>query len=815
MKTDWKTRQLVTLMIVFVSFPAFAADLPDGKLNGIDFLQDKFALRGREARHQLVVTGAYGAKDLRDLTRDVKYSVTPANIVSVSDAGLVSPLADGKANVIASYSNGHKTTATITVEHFENPSPINFPNQIVPIFAKLGCNSGACHGKASGQNGFRLSLLGFEPPEDYEFLTREGRGRRLFPAAPDRSLLLLKATGAIPHAGGMQLDPESHSYRTIRRWIALGMPYSGKDDPVVKGIEVVPPHRIMPREGMQQVCVLAHYSDGTVEDVTHTAKYEANDKEMAETDETGLVRATSLAGDIAVMVRYSGHVATFRATVPLGVEGLDLPEPANLVDTHVFNKLKLLGMPPSEISDDVTFLRRSALDIAGRLPTLEETKAFVADTSGGKRAKWIDYLLESTDYADYFANKWSSILRNKRRKDTYKHGTFAFHEWIRQSFHQNKPYDKFVREIIAASGDPSTHPPSVWYREVTKGQEQMEDVSQLFLGVRIQCAQCHHHPYEKWSQNDYHGFVAFFNQVGRKKVGVDEERIYHKRGVAAATNPKNNQRLKPAGLGSQPFEIPASGDPRHKLVDWMSQKDNPFFAKSLVNRYWKHFFGRGIVDPEDDMRATNPPSNPELLDALAKHFIDSGFDLKNLVRLIANSKAYQLTSMPNKYNAKDKQNFSRFYPRRLPAEVLLDAIDNLTGTKTSFSGLPSGTRAVQIPDSGANSYFLTVFGRPEASSACECERTGDASLAQSLHLLNSKDIQNKLTSGRAAKLARDKSRSDEEKINELYMIALSRMPDSNERELALAHLKKQKKIQEGFEDLVWVLMNTKEFLFNH
>jgi hypothetical protein len=387
-------------------------------------------------------------------------------------------------------------------------------------------------------------------------------------------------------------------------------------------------------------------------------------------------------------------------------------------------------------------------------------------------------------------------LRNKRVQPAHIRGTYAFHDWIRDSLFTNKPYDQFVREIVAASGEIGQNPAVAWYRQLRDSTTQLEDTAQLFLGTRLQCAQCHHHPFERWSQQDYYSFAAFFSQVGRKPgAQPGEEIIFAKRGAATATNKKTKQPVKPAGLGSVSPELSPDDDARLALADWMSSKENPFFAKSLVNRYWKHFFNRGLVDPEDDMRETNPPTNPELLNALARHFVESGFDLKNLVRTICQSHVYQLSSEPNEYNAIDKQNFSRYYPRRLMAEVLLDALNEVTRSENRFDGLPAGTRTVQLPDNSfnANSYFLTVFGRPDSSSSCECERSQDASLAQSLHLLNSKDVQEKLTNdnSRAALLVRDDKRSDEAKIRELYFIAFCRAPRPDELELATSYLAKK------------------------
>ena len=704
--------------------------------------------------------------------------------------------------------------------------PINFTNDIVPIFTKAGCNSGGCHGKSGGQNGFKLSLLGFEPVEDYEHIVKEARGRRVFPAAPENSLLLLKATGASPHGGGKHLNPNSDDYRLLVRWIAEGLPFGKDTDPKLTTIEVQPAQRTMPLAGEQQLAVLAHFTDGSVQNVTRSALYEPNEKSMAKTDEDGRVTLFDQPGDVAVMVRYQGQVAVFRATVPLGAPVENLPAPRSYIDELVFAKLKAMGMPPSAPCDDATFLRRASIDIAGHLPTTDETRRFLADADPAKRDKLIDALLASPEYADYFANKWSALLRNKRVEPKDARGNFAFHAWIRDSLLANKPYDQLVREVVAASGDLADNPPVAWYRQVKEPQQQLEDTAQLFLGMRLQCAQCHHHPFERWSQNDYYSFSAFFSQVGRKTGGE----IFSRRGIPAAMNKKNKLMVKPAALGGAPLDIAPDDDPRLALAAWMSAKDNPFFARALVNRYWKHFFNRGLVEPEDDMRDTNPPSNPELLDALAQHFIASGFDLKALIRDIAQSRTYQLAALPNDFNKTDRQNFSRYFAKRLSAEVLFDAVNQLTQTPSKFAGLPVGTRAIALPDNSFNagSYFLTVFGRPESSSACECERTQEASLAQALHLLNAKDIQEKLAadSGAAAQLAAD-PRPDEEKLRDLHLLAYSREPDASELALAKAHLEKPRTAadgkpltpaqskRQGYEDVLWAMMNTKEFLFNH
>ena len=788
-------------------------------------------LRGSEARQQLLVTGRLRDGRLVDYTRQVQYQSRPPGIVSIDKAGFVTPLANGSVQVTAGLPQGLTADTRLSVREIGQSRRVNFPNEIVPIFTKSGCNSGGCHGKAAGQNGFRLSLLGFEPQEDFEYLVIEGRGRRLFPAAPDRSLLLLKATAAVPHGGGLRVDRDSPAFDLLYRWIRQGMPYGRPDDPRVAGIQVLPAQRLMSRSQEQQLLVTATYSDGSSKDVTRLCQYESNQKDLAEVSPSGLVGVGERAGQTAVMVRFQDQVAVFRVTIPYGGRVQDGPSGESFIDQWVLSKLRTLELPPSELCDDATFLRRTSIDITGRLPTPGQARKFLADPDPAKRQKWVDRLLASPGYADYFTNKWNAILRNKRRDQRSTRGNFLFHAWIRQSLVENKPYDQWMREIVAASGELGRNPAVTWYREVKSVEDQVQDAAQIFLGVRLQCARCHHHPYERWSQQDYYGFAAFFSRLARKPgTQAGEEVIFHDRGTAAAINPKTKLPVMPTGLGTETFDIPPEQDPRQVLVDWMADKDNPFFARMLVNRYWKHFMGRGLVEPEDDMRGTNPATNPDLLDALASHFIQSGFDLKVLIRTICHSRTYQRSSHPNGQNADDSQNFSRYYPKRLTAEVLLDAIDQVTDVQTDFPGQPGGTRALQLPDDSfnAHSYFLALFGRPNNASASESERTHDANLAQSLHLLNSRKIHEKVSNpqGRAVRLANDSSLTDEEKIRELYLWTLSRLPEGRELEMALGYIRKgsqdsddatasQNRLKEAYQDTLWALLNTKEFLFNH
>ncbi len=814
--------------------PTTQPPTPPGSLQSITLQTGRekdgtVTLAGRDASQQLLVTGQYSTGRLRDLTTQVEYETTPTGIVSVDRTGLLTPRKEGKTLLKATAPGGKTAQLTILVHNLVHDVPVSFTNQVVPIFTKFGCNAGGCHGKADGQNGFKLSLLGFEPQEDYEYLVKEDRGRRLFPAAPDHSLLLRKATGRSAHGGGKRLDPDTPYYRVLRRWIEQGAPYGETEKSAVVRLEVLPRDRILERGAQQQLLVIAHHADGSTSDVTRMTQLEANVPEMAEVSATGRVTIKQLAGSAAIMARYQAHVDVFHATVPLGAPVERLPAPANFIDELVFKRLQELGLPPSPRCDDGTFLRRATIDLAGRLPTLEETRQFLADSSPTKRAQLIDRLLASEDYADYFANKWGAILRNRRRSSQDSpEPTLAFHQWIRTSLKDNRPYDQFVRDILTAKGEATKSPPVIWYREVKDPSAQLEDVAQLFLGQRLACARCHHHPFEKWSQEDYYGFAAFFSQVvvkdppppkkpkkGQPEPPKEPFSVAHRNGVAQATNIRTGKPVRPTGLGGKPLDLGAAIDPREKLVDWMVQKDNPFFARTLVNRYWKHFFGRGLVDPEDDMRLTNPASNPELLDALARDFIANKYDLKKLIRTLCTSQVYQLSALPNAYNASDRQNFSRYLPRRLHAEVLLDAIDTVTLSPSNFKGAPRGVRAVQLPDNLVESYFLSVFGRPDSASACECERNSDASLAQALHMFNSQEMLNKVSGPRASNLARDK-RPHEERLRDLYLLALSREPSKEELTTLVNYIqKKDKNVQSAYEDILFALINTKEFLFNH
>lgn len=792
-------------------------------------------LRGGDAAQQILISATLADGRRQDLTHAASYELADPALADITPSGRLMPRRDGSTTLTAHYGDKH-VAIPVQIGGMTEQQPVSFVNQILPVFTKLGCNSGGCHGKQSGQNGFRLSLLAFDPDLDYETLVHEGRGRRVFPSAPDASLLLQKGAGIVPHGGGKKMEADSDEYRMIRGWIAAGLPRGGPEDPVVTEVVAVPERRTTTRENAQQLAVLARYSDGTVEDVTRRAQFESNDQEVATVDDLGLIRTLGLSGEAAVMVRYQGRVAVSRVTVPLGLPTTPYDFPAQtFVDGFTSRKWQELGLVPSGLCSDAEFVRRASLDITGTLPTPERLRQFLADERADKRSLLVDELLDSKEYAYYFAGKWADILRVKRNSgdgnpNEKAYGTFSFHEWIRQAIAADRPYDQFVRDILGAIGDEVASPPAYWYRELQTPEQLVDDTSQVFLGVRIACAQCHHHPYEKWGQDDYWGLAGYFGRLGRRNVlvpgfdsqnGRPQRQILTVRTNGTVTNKRTNKPAEARPLDGSKEEFEPGDDPRQKLVDWMVDAKNPFFARALVNRYWAHFFGRGIVEAPDDMRVTNPPSNPELLDALAADFVAGGYRLKQVVRTICKSRTYQLSSTPNEFNRHDKQSFARFYPKRLPAEVIYDAVNLVLDAPSDFNGqLPRDAlaprRAIMLPDESFNSYFLDVFGRPQRISACECERVREANLAQVLHLLNSNDVQNKLArgEGRADRIAKD-ARPDAEKIRELFLWSLSHEPTESQLSAGEDHIAanaQNKKL--AYENILWSLINTKEFVFN-
>ncbi len=717
----------------------------------------------------------------------------------------------------------------------ESSRRIYFATDVVPILTKLGCNSGGCHGKATGQNGFKLSLFGFEPNIDHDAIVMAGRGRRLFPASPDRSLLLLKATSEMPHGGGRRLDKSSDDYRMLLNWIAQGAIAPEADDPQLVRIVLSPPAGVLRTESSVQLNVTAFFSDGASRDVTGQAVYESNEPGVAAVDNTGLVTTASQSGLVSVMARFGEKIATFDAAVPFAqdeaamaavqvkLDHLERQFSDSQIDQLLLRQWRRMGVVPSKIADDATLIRRVMIDICGTVPTRDEVTEYLADIREDKFARLVNRLLERPEYASYFALKWADILQNRGAgysTSKQRPGTTLFAGWIRDSIAANKPYDQFVSEIITASGSQEQNPPTIWYRTVRKSPEYVESVAQAFLGVRIQCAQCHHHPTERWDQSDYYGLAAVFARVGRKGGFADAEvptnEIIYVKSHGEVMHPRTGQIITPKPLGGAAFELELYEDPRRHLAGWMKNKDNPFFARTMVNRIWAHFLSRGIVDPIDDTRSTNPPSNPQLIDALAAGFIAGDFDVKQLIRTVTGSYAYQLESAPHEGNAGDVQTFARFYPRRLTAEVLLDGMSQVLNVPTNFPNMPAGTRAIDLPDENVAAHFLDVFGRPARMSACECERVDAPSLTQGLELVNSAEIQRKLTaeSGYATQLAASDLTS-EEVAADVFLSVLARNPTPDELAAAKVFLDSAGERVTACRDLLWSLLVTNEFLLNH
>ena len=785
-------------------------------------------LNGPNARYSLLIHGKTADGNFVDLTRAAKYRSKKPAVAAVTLAGLVRGVGDGEAAVVVEAA-GRTLTVPVRVAGSGRPRSYHFVNDVEPLFGRFGCNASGCHGKAEGQNGFKLSVFGFDPPADYAALVKEARGRRIFPAAPEHSLLLLKASGGAAHGGGNRIPAGSEAYETIRGWIAAGAPVGDPNEPSVASIRVEPGERVLRMRGQQQLRVVARYADGREVDVTRHARFQCNNEAVALVSADGLVTAGDVPGEAAVMASFANEVSVFRLIVPRA-ERVAFPKlPANnFIDPLVDAKLRKLNVVPSGACDDAEFLRRVYLDVIGTLPTADEARKFLADKSPDRRAKLVDSLLERPEYADYWALKWADVLRVDRAVLGHRRA-YAYYRWVRESIAANKPFDRFARELVTAEGPLDEVAPANFYRVTGKPGESANTLSQVFLGVRIACAECHHHPFDRWAQNDYYGMAAFFTPVGVRKVGPDDALLAT--GDFTARNPRSGENVSALPLGDRKPELPlpllllgakrppvaATGDRRLELAEWMTRPENPFFARNLANRYWAHFLGRGLVEPIDDVRATNPPTNPELLDALAKHVVESKYDLKQLIRTITASRAYRTSAKPNATNTKDEQNYSRALLKRVDAEVLLDMVCQTTGVPEKFPGVPSGYRAVQLWDSKVNHYFLKLFGRPSRVSACECERNAEPNVAQVLHFLNSPEVQAKLSheAGTVAKLVR-RHADDGRLVEELYLTFYARFPDDREKAVGVAHLRKDpSKRRQAAEDLAWSLLNSLEFVFNH
>jgi hypothetical protein len=789
------------------SLPAVAADT----FAKIQVDPAQVELTGPNARQSLLLTGTTTDGRLVDLTREAKVTVTDAKLLQV-EGNVLRSLADGNTTVRVEAS-GQTLTVPVKTAGTATPRSFHFENDIEPLFGRFGCNSSGCHGKAEGQNGFKLSVFGFDPSADYSALVKEARGRRVFPAGPERSLFLTKASGQVPHGGGIRFPLGSDAYELVRGWIAAGAPFGTTDAPRVESIRVDPAERVLGMHAGQQLRVTAKYTDGREVDVTHTARFQSNNDAVAAVAADGFVRSSDVPGEAAVMASFANEVGVFRVLVPrAGTINYPKLPVNNFIDPLVDAKLQKLHILPSGPVADAEFLRRVYLDVIGTLPTADEVRKFLADTSADKGSKLVDSLLQRDEYADYWALKWADVLRVDRQA-LGPQAAYSYYKWIRESVAANKPFDQFAREIVTAEGPLDEVPAASFYKVVTKPGETASTLSQVFLGVRIACAECHHHPFDRWGQNDYYGMAAFFTPMSVRKLGTAEAVIAQ--GEATATHLRTGEVVKAKPLAASPAG--GKGDRREELASWITAADNPFFARNLANRLWAHFLGRGLIEPVDDFRSTNPPTNPELLDALAKKFVESRYDVKAMVRLICNSRVYQTSSSPNETNDRDDQNYSRALFKRPDAEVLMDMVMQTTGVPEKFDGVPIGTRAIQLWDSKIRHYFLKQFGRPVRASACECERTAEPNIAQVLHLLNSEFVDTRLRhdDGHVARWVRTVA-DDDKLLDEMYLTFLARPASPDESKFAKEYLKtKAKSRREGFEDIAWALLNTKEFMFNH
>ena len=701
------------------------------------------------------------------------------------------------------------------------PVPIKFELDVQPILTARGCNSGPCHGKSRGQNGFALSLLGFDADMDFRSIVTDGRGRRVSPASPADSLFLQKATGQLPHGGGKRLEPDSHDYAVLSRWISNGFLRTSENDPALTNVTISPePKPLAPQES-RALSVIAHYSDGSTRDVTATSAYQSNEPAIIRVTSGGVVHAGNLPGEATIMARFMGNIATWSSAIPRPVpvspETYSALPRKNFIDDAIYERLSQLNILPSGTISDSQFLRRASIDVIGRLPTPEEARAFLLDTSPDKRDRLVDQLLERPEYADNWANKWADLLRPNPYRVGIK-AVLSLDGWIRDAFRKNLPYDQFVRGLLTARGSTWKNGAVTIFRDRREPDEIVTLASQLFLGVRLECAKCHQHPFEVYGQKDFYSFAAFFANVGYKGTGLSppisggEEVILVRQG-GIVKHPLTGKPLPPTTLRGTAAEIKEGDDPRDALVDWMVSENNPTFAKVAVNRIWAELFGVGIVDPVDDLRATNPPSNPELLDRLAAHFRTIQFDQKELLRTILRSHAYSLSSEPNETNRGDNRNYSRHYRQRLRAEVLADAITDITQTNHTYSGMPVGTRAMQLWTHRTESELLDAFGRPDANQDPPCERLPDSTVVQSLHLMNAPAIAGKITAERGLCERLAKSDSTPEKIiEELYLAAFARFPNPTEIADLVAEFGKPNTDRKKLvEDILWSMVNSPEF----
>jgi len=805
---------LAASTIVPPAKPAPTAPAAKIKITALEVFPTTLELTSIRDSRRLLVTAVAENGLRKDVTQEAQITTSSTHITIDAD-GFVVPRSKGHVEVVVSAA-GLKTTVPVHIAD-ASTQPVDFVREVVPILGKIGCNQGTCHGSQAGRAGFKLSLRGYDPLFDYRALVDDVSGRRFNRALPAQSLMLLKPTQGVPHEGGFLFSEESRNYKTLYQWIAEGCVY--KDTSRVTKLEVFPSAPVLQNpKDTQQLIVIAHFPDGTSRDVTRDAICDTSNFEIATVSTTGRVEAVRR-GEAAALVRYEGQYAVAPITVIGTRDGYAWhasPE-FNFVDKHVNEKLRKMKLWASDLCTDSEFLRRISLDLTGVPPDIEQTLAFVADPreSRVKRQEKTDQLLASSAFVDHWTLKWSDLLLNKR-KYVQEKGVWAFRNWLRQALTQNKPYDKFVAELMTASGGSLENPAANYYRIARDPSVVMENMTQVFLGIRFNCNKCHDHPFERWTQQQYYELSAYFSAVGRAQgSSADDEIVYTLPAPDAVINPRTNSAVKAVFPFTYTAMKVSTNDRRTDLSEWLTSKDNPYFAKSLVNRYWSYFLGRGIIDPVDDIRAGNPPSNAELLDALTADFIDHGFDLKHLIRTITASHTYQRSYRANDWNTDDQVNFSHAYPRRLTAEELYDATMVATGSPFEIPGAPPGFRAAQLPDPQIDVSFLDMFGRAPREAPCECERTTAVSLGQTLNLINGPTIANAISNPRGL-IARRMAAGAKPKelVRDVYLSVLCRQPTPDESKRADAYMAEVKSPSDAAQDLMWALINSPAFLFN-
>jgi hypothetical protein len=784
---------------------------------------EHISLVGPRSTVQPVISGRYADGSLRDLTHFCDVILEQPGVVLFDEDRFILPLKDGITTLVVR-AGGQTARVPVTVQGFRRPQPASFRHEMIAALNVGGCNQGACHGTPSGKNGFKLSLRGYDPAADYIQLTRDVLGRRTDRQDPDISMIYQKALGRIPHEGGPRFAASTVAAKTMRAWLAEGLQDDTPSLPALKRVEVLPGSRLLNEPvRWQQLAVRAHFADGSSRDVTRLTVFSSSDPAIASVDANGLVEFGQ-AGEVAVLCRYLDEMVSVRLTYLEPKAGFKWSSPPenNYVDKHVFSKLKMLSILPSDLCTDQEFIRRVYMDVCGVLPTADEVRTFLAGKAADKRAKLIDALLERPEYADFWTLKWSDVLRSSRKTIQLK-GTHVFQNWLHRHITRNTPLDVLVRELLTAKGSTFAYAPANYYRIARDPMNLAETTTQLFFGIRMQCAKCHNHPFEKWTQDDYYSMAAFFARVKQRKDPAQggaakadlSEYIYLDRG-GEVVQPRTGKVMPPRFMGGGVPAIPPGKDRRVVLADWMTADNNPFFAKSVVNRVWFHVMGRGIVDPVDDFRDSNPSANDELLDALAKDFVAHKFDVKYLIRTILNSRTYQLSAQSNDFNKDDNKYFSRAVTKLHTAEQLFDALCQVTKVPEKFAGMPLGTRSVQLPDGEVNNPFLKTFGQPARELACECEREGDSNLAQALQLINGPAVNDRLRNpnNRIGKLLAKKM-TDRQMLDELYLATLTRLPAPEEVQASLDHVARAADKRKAWEDVHWALINAKEFLFRH